>query len=425
MPSSPQTLNLAVIGAGPAGLMAAETAAMHGIRVEVYDAMSSFGRKFLLAGKGGLNLTHSESFDTFLPRYGASRPFLEPILAGFGPDELRAWIKGLGVDTFVGSSGRVFPLEMKTSPLLRAWLLRLRETGVRFHARHRWQGWDEENRLLFATPSGIQRISATTVVLALGGGSWPRLGSDGAWVSLLESRGIRVEPLRPANCGFDVAWSPHFRERFQGDAVKPVSATVQHREALSDGRRGEFVVTANGVEGSLIYALSSLLRDEIEHRGKAVLQIDLAPDRDVRHLQAELAKARAGRSLANHLKRAVGLAGVKAALLREILPRDALDDPQRLATTIKTLPLCILAPRPLEEAISSAGGVAFEALDESLMLRSLPGIFCAGEMLDWEAPTGGYLLTACFATGRMAGYGVVRWITGRQDIAETTSHITS
>ena len=383
---------------------------MHGIRVDLYDAMPSVGRKFLLAGKGGLNLTHSEPFETLLQRYGTRRTCLESLLADFGPTELRAWADSLGVTTFVGSSGRVFPLEMKAAPLLRAWLRRLRETGTHFHMRHRWLGWDQENKLHFDTPQGPRSRHSDAVVLALGGGSWPRLGSDGSWASLLTERGVRVEALRPANCGFDVAWSQYFRDRFQGQAVKPVTLTFTDGQGTTRSLRGEFIVTASGVEGSLIYALSAPLRDGIETGGKAAIRLDLAPDRSFERLQMDLAKNRGSRSLANHLKRGAGLEGVKAGLLRETLAAEAYGDPERLAAAIKAAPLCLLAARPLEEAISSAGGVAFEALDEQLMLRAMPGIFCAGEMLDWEAPTGGYLLTACFATGRKAGSGAARWI---------------
>jgi uncharacterized flavoprotein (TIGR03862 family) len=404
---------LAVIGGGPAGLMAAETAAAGGCRVEIYDAMPSVGRKFLLAGKGGLNLTHAEPPESFPSRYGARRAVLEPLLREFGPMELRAWAKELGVETFVGSSGRVFPAEMKAAPLLRAWLRRLREAGVGFHARHRWRGWDADGTLRFETPEGSRSVRVDAVVLALGGGSWARLGSDGAWVPRLEARGIPVRPLRPANCGFDVGWSEHFRSRFAGQPVKPVAAAFTDSEGIEHRRPGEFVVTDTGVEGSLIYALSAPLRDMIEATGTAILRLDLAPGRELPRLAEALARPRGSRSLANHLKRAAGIEGVKAGLLRELLPPEDFTDPARLAAGIKNLPLRLLAPRPLDEAISSAGGVAFEALDEGLMLRELPGVFCAGEMLDWEAPTGGYLLTACFATGRAAGAGAALWLAAR------------
>lgn len=387
-----------VIGGGPAGLMAAEVLSGHGIPVDLYDAMPSVGRKFLMAGKGGLNLTHSEPIDAFLARYGERRGEIEPIIRAFGPDDLRAWAKGLGVDTFVGSSGRVFPAEMKAAPLLRAWLHRLRAAGVRVHVRHRWLGWDADGRLRFATPAGETAIAAHATVLALGGGSWARLGSDGAWLPALAQRGVEVAPLRPANCGFEAGWSDHFRERFAGQPLKSVAITF-----AGETRKGEFVVTEHGVEGSLVYAYSARLRDAIERDGSAIFELDLLPDWPAERVLAEVVRPRGSRSLSSHLQSRLGLTGVKAGLLRECLAKDAFADPARLAAAIKALPIRVLAPRPIDEAISTAGGVAFAALDAGLMLRDLPGVFCAGEMLDWEAPTGGYLLTACLASGRAAG----------------------
>ena len=410
-------ISVAIIGGGPAGLMAAEAASNAGARVDVYDAMPSVGRKFLIAGKGGLNLTHSEPPESFLSRYGARRVCLEPLLAGFGPDALRAWARGLGVDTFVGSSGRVFPAGMKAAPLLRAWLHRLRAAGVRFHMRHRWCGWEQNGALRFFTPPGVRAVHADALVLALGGGSWARLGSTGAWVPLLGARGVRVAPLRPANCGFDVGWSEHFRARYAGHPLKSVVLAHTGPDGVEHRQRGEFMLTATGVEGGLIYALSARLRDEIEATGAAVLRLDLAPSRDLTQLVCELSRSRGSSSLANHLRRRAGIAGVKAGLLRELLPAEDFADPLRLAAAIKALPLRLIAPRPLDEAISSAGGVAFEELDEHLMIRALPGVFCAGEMLDWEAPTGGYLLTACFASGRAAGAGAAAWL----EIAQPTA----
>ncbi|CAG0961645.1 3-dehydro-bile acid delta(4,6)-reductase [Rhodocyclaceae bacterium] len=401
---------VAVIGGGPAGLMAAEVISRNGLRVDVYDAMPSAGRKFLLAGKGGLNLTHAEPQDAFRSRYGMRRPQLEPLLDAFGPDALRDWARGLGVETFVGTSGRVFPAGMKAAPLLRTWLHRLREAGVRFHMRHRWLGWDDQGALRFATPQGEHRLRADAVVLAMGGGSWPKLGSDGAWAQLLVQRGVEVAALRPANCGFDIGWSEHFRTRFAGHPVKPVVVSFTDAAGLVHRRQGEFVVTATGVEGSLVYALSAALRDGIAARGGAVLHLDLAPGWELPRLIEELSRPRGSRSLSSHLQSRIGIRGVKAGLLREIVPAQDFADPARLAAAIKALPLRLVAPRPLEEAISSAGGVAFEALDEHLMIRKLPGVFCAGEMLDWEAPTGGYLLTACFASGRAAGRGALAWL---------------
>ena len=409
-PSHPS--RVAIVGGGPAGLMAAEVLAAHGRRVDLFDAMPSVGRKFLLAGKGGMNITHGEPYDRFLTRYGARREALQPLLDAFGPDALRAWIHGLGIDTFVGSSGRVFPADMKAAPLLRAWLHRLREAGVAFHMRHRWCGWHDDGALRFATPAGELAHHADAALLALGGGSWARLGSDGAWVPLLQAEGVEVAPLQPANCGFDVSpWSAHFRERFAGEPLKGVAARVGGGAAGM--RRGEFVVTAGGVEGSLVYALSAALRNALATQGEAVLEIDLLPDRDAAQVAAEVARPRGSRSLASHLQGRLGLKGVKAGLLREVLGADGFADTARLAAAIKCLPLRLTATRPLDEAISSAGGVRFEALDEHLMLRARPGTFVAGEMLDWEAPTGGYLLTACFASGRAAAHGVLDWLARR------------
>jgi uncharacterized flavoprotein (TIGR03862 family) len=406
---------VAIIGGGPAGLMAAEhlvtttetTAGpgVDGLEVAVFDAMPSFGRKFLMAGKGGMNITHAEPMATFVGRYGARQTAIAPLLEAFGPQQLREWIGGLGIETFVGSSGRVFPTEMKAAPLLRAWLHRLRATGVRFHVRHRWLGWAEDGALRFATPDGEKMVAADATILALGGGSWAKLGSDGAWAPLLAARGIPVAPLKPANCGFDVAWSSHFSERFAGHPVKPVIASVAGRR-----QQGEFNITAGGIEGGLVYALSAPLRDALEATGRATLHLDLAPGKTLERLRADLARPRGRDSLANHLRRRAGIEGVKAGLLRELLPFLASTATDELAAAIKHLPLPVTAARPLDEAISTAGGVAFEALDERLMLRDLPGVFCAGEMLDWEAPTGGYLLTACFATGRAAGLGARAWL---------------
>lgn len=406
-------MKIAVIGGGPAGLMAAETANAAGAQVELYEAMASVGRKFLLAGKGGLNLTHSEPLEPLLSRYGARRPQIAPLLASFNPDALRGWASGLGVETFVGSSGRVFPSDLKAAPLLRAWLRRLRKAGVQFHVRHRWCGWDGQGALCFTTPKGSRIVQADAVVLALGGGSRPTLGSDGAWVPLLAGRGVHIEPLRSANCGFDVNWTEHFRTKFAGHPVKSVTVTVTNVAGVEVRQQGEFVITETGLEGGVIYAVSAHLRDEIQAKGTATLRLDLTPERDLSRLIRDLSQPRGKRTMASHLQRRIGIEGVKAGLLREIVPKEEFGNPARLAASIKSLPLRLVAPRPLEEAISTAGGVAFEALDERLMIRALPGVFCAGEMLDWEAPTGGYLLTGCFATGKAAGTGVVDWLASR------------
>jgi len=403
-------LTAAVIGGGPAGLMAAETLVAGGVEVNVYDAMPSVGRKFLLAGKGGLNITHAEPAEKFLTRYGSRQAQLTPLLQSFGAQQLCDWVHGLGIATFTGTSQRVFPKEMKAAPLLRAWLHRLRTAGVRIHVRHRWTGWDESGGLRFTTPASEQGVRADCTVLALGGGSWARLGSDGAWMPLLAAHGVPATPLRPANCGFDIAWSAHFRERFAGHPVKAVTASFTDATGMTHKRNGELMISAYGIEGSLVYALSAPLRDTIATQGSVTLQLDLVPDKDLARVTAEVAHPRGSRSLSSHLQGRLGIKGVKAGLLREALSATEMHDPQRLATTIKTLPLQLISARPLDEAISSAGGVLFEALDEQLMLKSMPGVFCAGEMLDWEASTGGYLLTACFASGRAAGAGALTWL---------------
>ena len=406
-------MNIAIIGGGPAGLMAAEAASADGLQVDLYDAMPSIGRKFLLAGKGGLNLTHSDPAEKFLSRYGSRRAHIAPLLSSFGPDKLRVWARGLGIETFVGSSGRVFPKDLKAAPLLRSWLRRLRKSGVQFHVRHRWIGWDKQGMLQFSTPEGNLSVHADAVVLALGGGSWPKLGSDASWVPLLAGRGVHIAPLQPANCGFDVGWSEHFRTKFAGHPVKSVAIVMRTESGAESWHPGEFVITETGVEGGVIYTVSAALRDEILAMGSATLHLDLAPDRDVPRLTHDLLRPRGKRTMATHLQRQAHIEGVKAGLLREVVSKEDFADPARLAAAIKSLPLRLVAPRPLEEAISTAGGVAFDELDEPLMVRALPGVFCAGEMLDWEAPTGGYLLTACFATGQVAGAGAVAWLNKR------------
>jgi len=402
------TKTVAIIGGGPAGLMAAEVLIKSGIKVDVYDAMPSVGRKFLMAGKGGMNISNAEPFDRFLTRYGASRSYIETLLSDFGPGALVAWLKELGINTFTGSSGRIFPTDMKAAPLLRAWLHRLRAAGVVFHVRHQWLGWTENNALRFNTANGEKTSAADATILALGGGSWPQLGSTGAWVPLLHNKSVTINPLKPANCGFEVDWSEYFCSRFAGQPLKSVQLSlIAAGQQVS--QKGEFVITQTGLEGGLIYSLSALLRDEIAAVGSVTIYIDLVPDNDVGTLLGKVSMPRGKQSLANHLRKRLKLSAVKIALLHEVLSTDDCADPMRLCTTIKALPIKLTGARPIEEAISSAGGICFSAIDDKLMLSAMPGVFCAGEMLDWEAPTGGYLLTACFATGRMAGLGALAW----------------
>ncbi len=401
---------LAVIGGGPAGLMAAETARAQGVEVDVYESKGSVGRKFLIAGKGGMNLTHSEPKPEFVQRYGARAREVGKWLDDFDADTLRDWARSLGVETFIGSSGRVFPSDLKAAPLLRGWVHRLRESGVRFHVHHRWLGWDNDGALRFATSEGEHAVPATAVVLALGGGSWPQLGSDGAWLPWLAARGVDVAPLQPSNCGFDIGWSAHLATRHAGAPLKPVAAFWRDATGNEHTRQGECVVTATGIEGSLVYALSASLRDAITKHGHTVLELDLTPDRTLARLQHDLAKPHGSRSFSEHLRRQTHLTGVKAALLHEVLDKKQLTDSDIVAKTIKRLPLRLTKARPIAEAISAAGGVRLEALDGGMMLNALPGVFCAGEMLDWEAPTGGYLLTACFASGCRAGLGASAWL---------------
>jgi uncharacterized flavoprotein (TIGR03862 family) len=396
---------VAVIGGGPAGLMASEIISAHSVKVDVYDSMPSVGRKFLMAGKSGLNITHSDPFDVFVSRYGKRQKQIEPLLKNFGAKELREWVHSFGIETFIGTSGRVFPTGMKASPLLRAWLSRLNASNVTFHLRHKWTGFLHDNSLHFLTPDGKVTVKTDAVVLALGGGSWSRLGSDGAWVPWLMQAGAEVEPLRPSNCGFEVEWSPHFREKYDGHPIKSVILSFEEFH-----QQGEFIVTKEGVEGSLIYAASGVMRDEIYANGKAVLNLDLKPDRTLEWLKEKLSRPHGKRSLASYLEKTLGIKGVKAGLLREFVPKEDFTNSERLAEFIKALPVPLVRTSPLDEAISSAGGVTFESLDEHLMLKNMPGVFCAGEMLDWEAPTGGYLLTACFSSGNAAGVGVLKWL---------------
>ena len=409
-PSAPEIFRVAVIGGGPAGLMASEVLGQAGVRVDLYDAMPSVGRKFLLAGKGGMNITHSEPAADFVQRYGARAGEVGAWLAGFDAAAVREWIHGLGIDTFVGTSGRVFPTDMKAAPLLRAWLHRLREAGVQFHMRHRWLGW-RDGRLVFSTAGGEQLVAADAVILALGGGSWARLGSDGAWVGLLERESVDIAPLAPSNCGFDVDWSEHFSSRHAGAPLATVAIESTGADGRQARRQGQFVITATGVEGSLIYALSAPLREQIAASGSATIYLDLAPDFSAQRVAADVAHPRGARSMSSHLQSRLGIKGVKSGLLRECLMKEQFADPDELAAAIKRLPVVLKRARPIDEAISSAGGVRFEAMDpQTLMLRALPGVFAAGEMIDWEAPTGGYLLTACFASGRAAGRGPLAWL---------------
>jgi len=389
--------------------MAAEAARAAGVEVDLYDRMGSVGRKFLIAGKGGLNLTHSEPRDAFVARYGTRRAEVGRWLDVFDGDALRAWARGLGVETFVGTSGRVFPRDLKAAPLLRAWLRRLRASGVRFHMRHRWLGWSERGALRFAHDDREVEVTADAVVLALGGASWPVLGSDGAWAETLAASGVAVAPLEPSNCGFDVAWSAHFATRHAGDPVKPVVLEWTRRDGTKTKRQGELVVSSYGLEGSLIYAASAKLRDAIKAHGSTRITLDLAPGRDGARIERDLAHPRGHRSLSEHLRRHAGIAGVKAGLLREALSADDMTNPKRVAATMKAMPLTLLRARPVEEAISTAGGVRFDAVSDALMVTRMPGTFCAGEMVDWESPTGGYLLTACFASGLVAGSAAAEW----------------
>lgn len=399
--------HVAIIGGGPAGLMAAEVLSQAGHAVDLYDAMPSVGRKFLLAGVGGMNITHSEPYPAFISRYAERAGEIACLLEGFDADALRQWIHDLGIETFVGSSGRVFPRDMKAAPLLRAWLKRLRDAGVVIHTRHRWLGWNADGSLRIGYPQGELALNPAATVLALGGGSWARLGSDAAWLPWLVDKNVQVAPLQAANSGFEVqAWSALLKDKFAGAPLKNIALSL----AGQTPRLGECIVTAQGLEGSLVYAWSAQIREAINRAGSATVLLDLQPNRAVDNIQKALAKPRGSRSMAKHLHSQLGLDGVKAALLRELTDAQTFADPALLARAIKALPIELVRPRPLDEAISSAGGVVFEALDQHLMLKALPGVFCAGEMLDWEAPTGGYLLTACFASGRKAGFGVLEWL---------------
>jgi uncharacterized flavoprotein (TIGR03862 family) len=399
-----------VVGGGPAGLMAAEVLSQKGIEVNLFEAKPGIGRKFLVAGIGGLNITHSEPFEEFLVRYGVRMKNLKPILEQFGPDELQDWMHDLGFNTFIGTSGRVFPEGLNSAPILRAWKQRLTQNGVQFFFRHRWLGWGEDGSYLFQNPNGNIQVDGEVLILALGGGSRPELGSDGNWVPMLANKGVQIHPFKPANCGFNTPWSEVFKSKFEGQPVKNVVLIFKDQNKEEQSQAGEFLITNYGVEGSLIYAISSFLRNEIDEYGKATVYLDLLPERSLNSLVERLMRPRGKNSMSSHLRKSIGLTGVKAGLVREILSQDVFNDPHRLAASIKLLPLVLDSTRPLAEAISCAGGVAFESLNEGLMIRNLPGVFCAGEMLDWEAPTGGYLLTACFATGYHAGISALKFL---------------
>ena len=402
-------MDVAVIGAGPAGLMAAEVLAQGGAAITVFDAMPSAGRKFLMAGRGGLNLTHSEPLSAFLARYRKTAPRLEAAISAFPPDRLREWSAALGQPTFVGSSGRVFPKSFKASPLLRAWLRRLNSQGVQFAFRHRWLGWDERKQLRFRTADGERPVAARATVLAQGGASWPRLGSDGAWLELLAAKGIAISPLRPANCGFTVGWSDVFRDRFEGQPLKGVAFKFGVQKI-----RGEAIITRSGIEGGVIYALSAELRDAIAQTSEAMLHVALRPDFEANELTARLSAPRSKQSMANFLRKAANLSPVVIGLMQEAAISSGRSlssfSPEDLAKLINAIPIKLTGVAPSARAISTAGGIAFDQLDENFMLRKLPGVFAAGEMLDWEAPTGGYLLQASFATGAAAGSGALRWL---------------
>ena len=402
-----------VIGGGPAGLMAAEQILAAGYTVALYDAMPSLGRKFLLAGRGGLNLTHAEGRNRFRSRYYQRHQDVGAWLEVFDNQSLRAWADELGAETFVGSSGRIFPREMKAAPLLRSWLRRLREQGLQTYVRHRWLGWTDDGHLRFAGPVGIVDVPAAITVLALGGASWPNLGSDGSWVDILAPYGILIAPLLASNCGFEVEWSNILQERFAGAPLKNVVLTVFARDETVFSRRGELVVSTYGVEGNLVYAASAWIRDLLSDGDVIRVELDLMPDRNDKWLRRGLRRPAGKRSLSNHLRRTIGLEGVRLGLLREYLSNDDLRSADTVIQHLKNFPLKVTGSRPIAEAISSAGGVSFAALDDQLMVKALPGLFCAGEMIDWEAPTGGYLLTACFASGYIAGKGAARWLAGK------------
>lgn len=398
-----------IIGAGPAGLIAAERAVAAGLSVDVYDAMPSVGRKFLLAGKSGMNLTHAEPHADFLRRYGSSSNQLETALNRFPAQAIRDWAMSLGVDTFIGSSQRVFPVDMKAAPLLRSWLHRLRESGVKFHMRHKWQAWLGDVHH-FSSPDGEVRVAAEACIFAFGGASWKHLGSDAAWTRAFETQKIAITPMEASNCGFEIAWSPYFSQHFAGQPLTSVSASILTVDGVTPKRQGQFVITEAGVEGSLIYALSSKIRQQLRDAGRCQLNIDLLPGRELSRVRQELAIPRGSRSLSSHLRSKLGLHPIHTALIYECLSKEQIQDVEQLAVALKALPLNLIRARPIDEAISTAGGLCWNELDDNFMLKKKPGHFCAGEMLDWDAPTGGYLLSACFATGMAAANGAIEWL---------------
>jgi uncharacterized flavoprotein (TIGR03862 family) len=401
---------LAIIGGGPAGLMAAEVALSKGIRADVFEHMGSVGRKFLIAGKGGLNLTHSEDFEPFVGRYREKQAWVREWLSDFDANALRAWAKSYGIDTFVGSSGRIFPSDLKAAPLLRAWVRRLRENGVRFHVKHQCIGWNNKNELCFDTIEGLITFTPQASIFAMGGGSWKKLGSDGQWLSWIKSAGIDVHDLKPSNGGFEHAWTDHFKQRFAGAPIKPVVVSGFDLKDTHKHLQGEFVITEYGIEGSVIYAVSAELRNAIEKNGVAELICDLCPGRSVERLRQDLNTPRGKRSMTDHLRRHTGLEGVKIGLLYERLNKDEWQDNESIIRAIKSYSIRLTATRPIDEAISTAGGVTESAVNRNLMSIHKPGVFFAGEMLDWEAPTGGYLLTASMASGRLAGLSACEWL---------------
>ena len=397
--------HVAIVGGGPAGLMACEVLIDAGFGVDLYESMPTLGRKFLRAGLGGLNITHSEDFDKFCTRYDDKQNHLQKHLDQFGPDSLREWVHTLGIKTFVGTSGRVFPTQMKAAPMLRAWVHRLRNSGVNFHLNHKWCGFGDGNILNFDSPTGKFSTKSDAIILALGGASWPQLGSTGCWAPWLIDRGVKVTRWQSANCGFDVEWTKLMQDKFAGEPLKAISLTFTNLDGVTQTKQGELLIKEYGVEGSLIYAFSKQIREVINVQGDALIKLDLLPDRSFDGILKALMRPRGSRSISRHLQNCLGNNALKKALLFELLSKEQIADPKILAQSIKCLPIKLLKPRPIEEAISSAGGVSFESVDENLMLKTMPGIFVAGEMLDWEAPTGGYLLTACFATGRAAAIG--------------------